>query len=113
MFNFEFAEANWNAAEMRTAIEEGLDSATHSGGSTTTWVMSNHDVPRHASRYALPQIKTPSHHQVAKDWLLRDGTSYIEDRELGTKRSRAAIMMKPGYQVLYMCIKERNWACSR
>ena len=75
--------------------------------------MSNHDVPRHASRYALPQIKTPSHHQVAKDWLLRDGTSYIEDRELGTKRSRAAIMMEPGYQVLYMCIKERNWACSR
>ena len=96
VFNFEFAEANWNAAEMRTAIEEGLDSATHSGGSTTTWVMSNHDVPRHASRYALPQIKTPSHHQVAKDWLLRDGTSYIEDRELGTKRSRAAIMMETG-----------------
>lgn len=58
--------------------------------------MSNHDVPRHASRYALPQIKTPSHHQVAKDWLLRDGTSYIEDRELGTKRSRAAIMMETG-----------------
>ena len=41
---------------IRKAIEEGVDSATHSGGSTTTWVMSSHDVPRHASRYALHQI---------------------------------------------------------
>ena len=25
------------------------------GGSTTTWVMNNHDVPRSPSRYGLPQ----------------------------------------------------------
>jgi alpha-glucosidase len=58
--------------------------------------MSNHDVPRNASRYALPQVASPNYHQLAKDWLLRDGTSYVEDRELGTRRARAAILMEAG-----------------
>ncbi len=29
--------------------------AAETGGSTTTWVMNNHDVPRSPSRYGLPQ----------------------------------------------------------
>ena len=65
---------------MHLAIEEGLESAERSG-STATWVMSNHD-----------------------DWLLRDGTTYREDRALGTKRARAAIMMEmalPGSAYVY------------
>ena len=93
VFNFEFAKARWVASDMRHAIEEGLEAARRSG-STTTWVMSNHDVPRHATRYALPQTFSHTHHQVATDWLLRDGTTYVEDRPLGTKRARAAIMME-------------------
>lgn len=95
VFNFEFAKANWNQAEMRTAIDEGLASARRSG-STTTWVMSNHDVPRVASRYGLPQVHSPHHHQLAKDWILRDGDSYHEDRAVGAKRARAAILMEAG-----------------
>lgn len=103
VFNFEFAKANWDASAMRTAIKEGLMAADRSG-STPTWVMSNHDVPRHASRYGLPQVASSGHHQLAKDWLLRDGTSYFEDRDLGTKRARAAIMMEtalPGSVYVY------------
>ena len=103
VFNFELAKANWMADEMRLAIEEGLDSAEHSG-STTTWVLSNHDVVRHATRYGLPQIKSSAHHQLANDWLLRDGKSYHEDRELGTRRARAALLMElglPGSVYLY------------
>ena len=103
VFNFELAKANWMADEMRLAIEEGLDSAEHSG-STTTWVLSNHDVVRHATRYGLPQVKSSAHHQLANDWLLRDGTSYHEDRELGTRRARAALLMElglPGSVYLY------------
>lgn len=95
VFNFEFAKANWDHAEMRTAIDEGLASAQRSG-STTTWVMSNHDVPRVASRYGLPQVHSPHHHQLAKDWILRDGDSYHEDRAVGAKRARAAILMEAG-----------------
>ena len=103
VFNFELAKANWMADEMRLAIEEGLDSAGRSG-STTTWVLSNHDVVRHATRYGLPQVKSAAHHQLANDWLLRDGRSYREDRELGTRRARAALLMElglPGSVYLY------------
>lgn len=103
VFNFEFAKANWDADEMREAIGKGLTAASDSG-STTTWVMSNHDVPRHASRYGLPQVRTHGYHQIAQDWLLRDGGTYIEDRDLGTRRARAAIMLElalPGSAYVY------------
>ncbi|MCI1984803.1 MAG: glycoside hydrolase family 13 protein [Bifidobacteriaceae bacterium] len=95
VFNFEFAKANWSREEMKAAIAEGLASADRSG-STTTWVMSNHDVPRVATRYALPQVKSTSHHQFAKDWILRDGESYHENHELGTRRARAALLLEAG-----------------
>ena len=103
VFNFDFAKANWDADEMRKAIATGLKAAETSG-SSTTWVMSNHDVPRHASRYGLPQVRTHGYHQIAQDWLLRDGTTYIEDRALGTRRARAAIMLEmalPGSAYIY------------
>ena len=58
--------------------------------------MSNHDVPRHVSRYGLPQVHTRGYHELPNDWLLRNGTTYIEDRELGTRRARAAILMELG-----------------
>ncbi|WP_415309377.1 hypothetical protein [Bifidobacterium animalis] len=84
--HFEFAKANWNAAAFKVAIEDGIRSA-HDAESTTTWVMSNHDVVRHASRYGLPQVPTTGYHELPNDWLLRDGTTYIEDRDL----ARAAV----------------------
>ena len=103
VFNFEFAKKDWIRDDMHLAIEEGLAAAERSG-STSTWVMSNHDVPRHVSRYGLPQVPASSHHQLAKDWLLRDGTSYTEDREKGSRRARAAILMElalPGSAYVY------------
>ena len=63
VFNFEFAKANWNAAAFKVAIEDGIRSA-HDAESTTTWVMSNHDVVRHASRYGLPQVPTTGYHEL-------------------------------------------------
>ena len=96
VFNFEFAEAGWFADEFRTAIEDGLKSAAETNGSTTTWVMNNHDVPRSPSRYGLPQVKGAPFHQIAHDWLMRDGGTYPEDRELGTRRARAAALMEIG-----------------
>ncbi|MBT1161456.1 MULTISPECIES: glycoside hydrolase family 13 protein [Bifidobacterium] len=96
VFNFEFAKANWEAGEFRAAIAEGLASAAETNGSTTTWVMNNHDVPRSVSRYGLPQVARAPYHQIAHDWLLRNGCSYEEDRALGERRARAAIMMEMG-----------------
>ena len=96
VFNFEFAEANWFADEFRTAIADGLRAAEETHGSTTTWVMNNHDVPRSPSRFGLPQVKDAPYHQLAHDWLLRDGETYRENRELGTRRARAAALMELG-----------------
>ena len=69
-FNFDFAQANWYADEFRKAIAAGLKAAAETGGSTTTWVMNNHDVPRSPSRYGLPQVKGAPYHQLPHDWLL-------------------------------------------
>ena len=63
IFNFEFAKKDWIRDDMHLAIEEGLESAERSG-STATWVMSNHDVVRHATRYALPQVPTGEYHRL-------------------------------------------------
>ncbi|MDY5864907.1 MAG: hypothetical protein SPK12_05650 [Collinsella sp.] len=57
-----------------------------------------------ATRYALPQIKATRYHQIAPDWLLRDGSSYDEDRELGERRARAALLLElalPGSAYVY------------
>ena len=103
VFNFELSKAGWFADELRRAIEEGLAAAERSG-STTTWVLSNHDMARHPTRYGLPQVRSATHHQLVNDWLLRDGATYYEDRELGTRRARAALLMElglPGSVYLY------------
>ncbi|KAB7789897.1 glycoside hydrolase family 13 protein [Bifidobacterium leontopitheci] len=103
IFNFEFAKADWTFEAMHAAIAEGLACARRSG-STSTWVMSNHDVPRHASRYALPQVPTDEYHQIAADWALRMGRTYREDRALGARRARAALMLEmalPGSAYVY------------
>src|SRR5664280_615399 len=49
-FNFLFLGAPWAAADMRQVIDASL-AATALVGATTTWVLSNHDVVRHVTRY--------------------------------------------------------------
>ncbi|WP_055428236.1 glycoside hydrolase family 13 protein [Bifidobacterium aesculapii] len=103
-FNFDFAKASWLPEEFRAAIEGGIEAAAATHGSTTTWVMNNHDVPRSPTRYGLPQIPNAPYHQLAHDWLMRDGSTYVEDRELGTRRARAAALMElalPGGVYVY------------
>ncbi|MEV4950280.1 glycoside hydrolase family 13 protein [Streptomyces sp. NPDC053755] len=49
-FNFQFLNCPWDAAALRSVVEESLR-ATASVGAATTWVLSNHDVVRHTTRY--------------------------------------------------------------
>ncbi|MFC4514929.1 alpha-amylase family glycosyl hydrolase [Streptomyces ehimensis] len=49
-FNFQFLTCDWDAGQMRTVIDASLE-ATRSVGAPTTWVLSNHDVVRHPTRY--------------------------------------------------------------
>ena len=61
-FNFQYLSTDWDAAELRKVIDVSLD-AMRPVGAPTTWVLSNHDVTRHATRFANPpglgtQIRT-------------------------------------------------------
>ncbi len=49
-FNFSFLLAPWDAKAMRAAIDESIG-ALAAVGAPPTWVLSNHDVVRHATRY--------------------------------------------------------------
>ncbi|MFF3491806.1 glycoside hydrolase family 13 protein [Streptomyces sp. NPDC002795] len=88
-FNFQYLGAPWDAEGLRAIIDSSLD-AMRPVGAPATWVLSNHDVTRHATRYANPpagtQIRTPG------------------DRELGLRRARAATLLMlalPGSAYLY------------
>jgi alpha-glucosidase len=82
-FNFDFLTCGWEPAELRAVIDGTL--ATHrSVGAPATWVLSNHDVTRHVTRYG------------------RERTSFAFDRreffvptdlELGMRRARAAALL--------------------
>lgn len=103
VFNFEFAKMDWSRDQFETAIREGV-AMSERAKSPATWVLSNHDMPRHATRFALPQVPTRNYHQFANDWILRNGESYQEDRPLGTKRIKAALLMEmalPGSAYVY------------
>jgi alpha-glucosidase len=96
-FNFDLLRADFDAAAFARIIDANLTLAAESGASST-WVLSNHDVIRHPSRYALP---------VGTDtdaWLLADGHSPEPDDELGLRRARAATLLLlalPGSAYLY------------
>ncbi len=61
-------------------------------------MFSNHDVVRHATRYALAAGTSPT------AWLLDGADPTLEDRALGLKRARAATLLAlalPGSMYLY------------
>ncbi|MGI9149015.1 MAG: glycoside hydrolase family 13 protein [Chloroflexota bacterium] len=96
-FNFDLLRADFNAEQFRAIIANNLAQAESSGASST-WVLSNHDVVRHASRYGLPSG------QLYDAWLLSDGRVPTENRELGLRRARASTLLTlalPGSAYLY------------
>jgi len=101
-FNFDLLQADWEYDKFRNVIEENL-AVAEQNGSSSTWVFSNHDVVRHATRYGLP--KDPSGlWQDGKAWLLSNGTEPTVDVELGLRRARAAVLLMlalPGSAYLY------------
>ncbi|GAA4829066.1 glycoside hydrolase family 13 protein [Luteimicrobium xylanilyticum] len=101
-FNFDLLRADWDAAEFRAVIERNLALARLTDASST-WVLSNHDVVRHATRYGLPQ-GTSERPQDGRDWLLSRGTTPSLDRARGLRRARAATLLLlalPGSTYLY------------
>lgn len=96
-FDFDLLDATWDAKSLRGTISKCLDAAGISG-SSPTWTLSNHDIVRHLSRFALPTGTDLNR------WLLSDGTDPAPDLAQGTRRARAAVLLMlalPGSTYLY------------
>ncbi|MFJ1968340.1 glycoside hydrolase family 13 protein [Streptomyces sp. NPDC087903] len=93
-FNFSFMTCPWDAASLRTSIDETL--AEHAPvGAPATWVLCNHDVTRTVTRYGRAD--------TAFDFATKAfGTP--TDLALGTRRARAAALLSlalPGAVYVY------------
>lgn len=94
-FNFPFLDTHWDATAYHAVIENSLRS-NDSVGAPTTWVLSNHDVLRHASRFGIDQEGYRPNGIGADDPQ--------PDATLGLQRARAATTMMlalPGGAYLY------------
>lgn len=95
-FDFDLLSCHWNAKDFGSVIHNAIETAA-SVGSVPTWVLSNHDVVRHATRYGLPpgvDLAT---------WSLT-GPHELLDAERGSRRAVAAgliMLALPGCAYLY------------
>jgi alpha-glucosidase len=94
-FNFDHLRAPWRAADLRRVVDATL--AAHAAeGAPATWVLSNHDVVRHASRLGYPAGSEPGTGVGPGDPQ--------PDAELGLRRARAATTLTlalPGGAYVY------------
>jgi len=94
VFNFPYLCCAWDAARLREVIEATLRFHA-TAGAPATWVLSNHDVDRHVSRYGRADTSFG---------LDRRDHSQPVDLALGTRRARAAVLLTmalPGSVYLY------------
>ena len=95
-FNFRFLDSEWKPEILRASINESFE-AFDGVGAPSTWVLSNHDIIRHASRMGgLTGRPTASNGIGPNDPQ--------PDRELGLRRARGATLFTlalPGSMYLY------------
>ncbi|TFD55329.1 glycoside hydrolase family 13 protein [Cryobacterium sp. Hh7] len=95
-FNFGYLETPWNGPLLKNVIDESLE-AFGNVGAPSTWVLSNHDVVRHASRLALTG-------KNLQGYGIGPKTVGLPDTALGLRRARAAsalMLSLPGSSYLY------------
>ncbi|WGH92306.1 glycoside hydrolase family 13 protein [Auritidibacter ignavus] len=94
-FNFTFLTAGYDAQALHEAIDISFAEA-HAVGAPVTWVLSNHDTVRHASRFGLPDPTSYPDSITAED--------IQPDEALGRRRALAAAMIElalPGSAYIY------------
>ncbi|SDY86543.1 glycoside hydrolase family 13 protein [Herbiconiux ginsengi] len=95
-FNFTYLSAGWSAPQLRSVIDNSI-SAFATVGAPSTWVLSNHDVVRHASRLALT-AENPQGHGLGPN------SPGLPDPVVGLRRARAAtsvMLALPGSAYIY------------
>ena len=95
-FDFDYLQAPWSGPDLRATIDSSRRARAPVGASNS-WVLSNHDVERHLTRYGRKQTATN---------LTEDPSADPADVDLvlGTRRARAAIMLTlalPGGAYVY------------
>lgn len=97
-FNFDLLKAPFDAEAWRRIIAENLELAVKSG-SSSTWVLSNHDMVRHVTRYGLPDSDADgTRHKLS------GGDDPRVDLPRGLRRAKAAtavLLALPGAAYLY------------
>jgi alpha-glucosidase len=95
-FNFPYLETPWAAEPLRAVIDASI-SAFSAVEAPSTWVLSNHDVVRHASRLALTAVN-PQGHGIGPR------SAGLPIPEVGLRRARAAtalMLALPGSAYIY------------
>ena len=108
-FEFDLLMANFSAASFRRVVTDTLALVRRSG-SSSTWVLSNHDEVRHATRYGLPPLKNDvaglngGDEKQGRAWILAGAPADGVDLAAGSRRARAATLFMlalPGAAYLY------------
>jgi alpha-glucosidase len=82
-FNFHWLLAGWSATELGRVVEEMLSALGEVGGAAT-WVLSNHDVPRHTTRYGGGPVGLARARAATLVSLALPGSAYLyQGEELG------------------------------
>ncbi len=95
-FNFRFLDAGWDREKLVAAIDESFE-AFDGVGAPSTWVLNNHDVLRHASRFGGDYGRTTASDGVGPN-------NPQPDNVLGLRKARAATLFMlalPGASYLY------------
>ncbi|MEO3749338.1 alpha-amylase family glycosyl hydrolase [Streptomyces sp. B6B3] len=83
-FNFDFLISSWEAKRLRSVIDT-TTGTMRAVGAPVTWVLSNHDVVRHVTRFGRAMSAWRGRHDFPRDEPL--------DLALGTRRARAAALL--------------------
>ncbi len=95
-FNFRFLDAGWDREKLVSAIDESFE-AFDGVGAPSTWVLNNHDVLRHVSRFGGDYGRTTASDGVGPN-------NPQPDNVLGLQKARAATLFMlglPGASYLY------------
>lgn len=103
-FNFDLLASGWDPEQFRTVIDDNLAMSKETG-SSSTWVMSNHDVIRHATRLVIPGYgSSQDSFDIESEWYQRHRLNHDLNLEKGLARAKAATLLMlalPGSSYLY------------
>ena len=97
VFNFDLVASEWGAEDYKKIVDQNVEFERESG-SSSTWVLSNHDIIRHATRLAFPRGLDQS------AWYEANRFNPNVDVELGLRRALAGtlhILGLPGSTYIY------------